>query len=101
LQEIRAAVLEPVTGVTTFDALSVKGAVVTVNADGSFDYDPTGSAALRSVGEGGSIVDTFTYVIGGTAPLVDRTATVTVTVNGVPDLSSCSAIEGHRAISQK
>ena len=101
LQEIRAAVLEPVIGVIAFDALSVKGAVVTVNADGSFAYDPTGSATLRSVGEGGSIVDTFTYVIGGTAPLVDRTATVAVTVNGVPDLSSSSAIEGHRAITQK
>ncbi|MFK5922058.1 MAG: VCBS domain-containing protein [Verrucomicrobiota bacterium] len=82
LQEVRAAVLGPVTDVIDYDALSAKGAVVKVNADGSFDYDPTDSATLRNVGEGGSIVDTFTYVIGGTAPLVDRKATVTIIVNG-------------------
>lgn len=83
LQEVRAAVLGPVTDVISYDVLSEKGAVVKVNANGSFDYDPTDSSALRITGEGGPIIDTFTYVIGGTAPLVDRTAAVTVIVNGV------------------
>ncbi|HET6999096.1 MAG TPA: tandem-95 repeat protein [Solirubrobacterales bacterium] len=66
------------TAVTT-----AKGASVTVNADGSLSYDPSGSATLRALGEGDTDTDTFTYAAGdGSA---SATATVTVTVIGLPD----------------
>uniref|UniRef100_UPI0035644A97 DUF4347 domain-containing protein n=1 Tax=Novipirellula sp. TaxID=2795430 RepID=UPI0035644A97 len=58
------------------------GAVVTVNADGSFDYDPNGAFDGLTAGETGT--DSFTYTVsdgnGGT-----DTATVTITVNGIDD----------------
>lgn len=46
------------------DSNSVNGATVMVNADGSFTYDPTGSAALQQLDEGQILAfDTFTYTI--------------------------------------
>ncbi|MCH6576533.1 MAG: cadherin-like domain-containing protein, partial [Proteobacteria bacterium] len=70
--------------VTAFDAVSAQGAAVTVNADGSYSYDPTGSATLQALAAGATTTDTFTYTVsdgnGGT-----DTATVTITVTGVND----------------
>ena len=58
------------------------GALLTLNADGSYSYDPNG--AFEYLGAGESDTDTFTYEVadgnGGFA-----TATVTITVNGVND----------------
>lgn len=54
----------------SFDATSVNGGTVTVNADGSFSYTP----ATGFVG-----IDTFTYTITDTPGLTD-TATVTIDV---------------------
>ncbi|MCB1491773.1 MAG: tandem-95 repeat protein, partial [Rhodobiaceae bacterium] len=58
------------------------GALLTVNGNGTFDYDPNGQ--FESLGGGQSVPDTFTYAIsdgnGGT-----DTATITITVNGVND----------------
>lgn len=58
------------------------GALLTVNADGSYVYDPNG--AFESLTTGQSAADSFTYTIsdgnGGT-----DTATATITVNGVND----------------
>ena len=69
-------------GTPPFTGTSSKGAAVTMNADGSFTYDPTGSAVLQAIRRGQSTTDTFTYEAsdghGGTA-----TATVTITVTGV------------------
>ncbi len=62
---------------------SAKGASVTVNANGSFSYDPSGAPTLRALTEGESTTDTFTYAAGDGA--ASDTATVTVTVNGLPD----------------
>ena len=66
----------------TVTITSDKGASVTVNADGTFSYDPNGQFEYLAVGE--STQDTFSYTIsdgnGGTS-----TATATVTVNGVND----------------
>ena len=74
---------DPLT-VTAFDALSAKGAAVTVNADGSYSYDPTGSATLNALAAGENTTDTFTYTAddgnGGTS-----VATVTITVTGAND----------------
>ncbi|TQV83304.1 cadherin-like domain-containing protein [Denitrobaculum tricleocarpae] len=55
------------------------GALVTVNADGSYDYDPNGAFDQLQPGE--STTDNFTYRVsdgnGGSAP-----ASVTITING-------------------
>lgn len=59
------------------------GATITLNADGSFTFEPTG-VATQALGNGASLVDTFTYTIsdgnGGT-----DTATASITINGVND----------------
>ncbi|MEM8685569.1 MAG: Ig-like domain-containing protein, partial [Pseudomonadota bacterium] len=56
------------------------GALLTVNADGSFDYNTNGAFAALNDGE--TATDTFTYTVsdgnGGT-----DTETVTITVNGI------------------
>ncbi|PRY88228.1 Ig-like domain-containing protein [Donghicola tyrosinivorans] len=49
-----------VQAITGFSAL---GARVTMNADGSFTYDPTGSAALQGLNEGQVEVDRFSYTV--------------------------------------
>jgi VCBS repeat-containing protein len=55
------------------------GAKLTVNANGTYSYDPNGR--FDSLTNGSSTVgDTFTYTLAG-----GNSATVTVTVNGVPD----------------
>ncbi|MGQ0672289.1 MAG: Ig-like domain-containing protein, partial [Hyphomicrobium sp.] len=58
------------------------GALLTLNADGSYDYDPNGAFNDLSVGETGT--DQFSYQVsdgqGGTA-----TATVTITIVGAND----------------
>jgi len=70
--------------VSEFDATSIQGATVAVNADGSYTYDPTGVAAFNALAVGEAATDTFEYTVsdgnGGT-----DTATVTITVNGVND----------------
>ena len=71
-------------GSPTLTATTSHGAVVTINADGSYTYDPTGSATLTALGVGAQATDSFTYTIddghGGTS-----TATVSITVTGVND----------------
>ncbi|MGF1525007.1 MAG: beta strand repeat-containing protein, partial [Leptolyngbyaceae cyanobacterium] len=58
------------------------GALLTVNADGTFDYNPNGQFESLAVGETGT--DSFTYTIEDSFGTVD-TATVTVTIDGVND----------------
>jgi VCBS repeat-containing protein len=71
--------------VTGYNATSVRGAAVAVNADGGYSYDPTGVAVLQAMIEGDSVMDSFTYTLadghGGSA-----TATVTVEVAGRNDV---------------
>ena len=69
---------------TAFDAVSALGAAVVVGTDGSFTYDPTGSATLQALAASATVADTFTYTISDLAGLTD-TATVTITVTGVSD----------------
>lgn len=67
--------------VTAFDAVSTQGATVTVNADGSYSYDPSTSPTLSALQIGENASDTFSYTVsdgnGGTA-----TTTVTIAVTG-------------------
>ncbi|UUO09038.1 Ig-like domain-containing protein [Blastopirellula sp. J2-11] len=58
------------------------GALLTVNADGSFDYDPNGSFETLPGGE--STLDSFSYTADdGSGTTAD--ATVTIVINGVND----------------
>ncbi len=65
------------------------GATVTLNADGTFQYDPTTSAIFNALTDGESTTDSFEYTVddgnGGT-----DSATVSITVNGVNDAASIS-----------
>ena len=79
--------------VIAFDAVSAQGAAVTVAADGTFSYNPTGAAALQTLSNGELLDDTFTYTIsdgqGGTA-----IGTVTVHVTGMNDAPTATAKTG-------
>ena len=70
--------------VSSHDAASLNGAIVSVNPDGSYDYDPTGSLALQALAGGATVEDTFGYEITDSQGATD-TATVTITVTGVND----------------
>ncbi len=58
------------------------GALVTVNANGTFDYDPNGQ--FESLGTGEADVDSFNYTAADPTGRTDS-ATVTVTITGVND----------------
>ncbi len=58
------------------------GALLTLNADGSYVYNPNGQ--FESLAGGASTTDSFTYTITSTDGTTD-TATVTLTINGVND----------------
>ncbi|WP_197995863.1 Ig-like domain-containing protein [Gimesia algae] len=64
------------------------GAILTVNADGTYNYDPNG--AFESLAESDTGLDSFFYTIndgnGGTA-----TASVSITIDGVNDAPAVSS----------
>jgi VCBS repeat-containing protein len=51
--------------VTSYTPTSAKGATVVVDPNGSFSYDPTGSAQLQMLAAGQTTTDTFTYAVAG------------------------------------
>jgi VCBS repeat-containing protein len=63
------------------------GALLTLNADGSYAYDPNGSFEGLGAGESGS--DSVTYTAADGNGGTDQ-ATVTVTINGVNDAPTAS-----------
>jgi len=77
-----------VTSAGTFN--SARGAVVTLGADGSFSYDPTGSAELQALSAGASAVDSFSYTISDGKGGTDD-ATVSIAVAGRDEPGSGSA----------
>jgi VCBS repeat-containing protein len=58
------------------------GALLTLNANGTYSYDPNGQFEALGVGE--TATDTFTYTISDGTGGTD-TATVTITINGAND----------------
>jgi VCBS repeat-containing protein len=66
------------------DQLSVNGAAITLNLDGTVTYDPTGSTTIQALTEGTPLSDSFTYTIEDGSN-VQSTATVTITLTGVND----------------
>jgi VCBS repeat-containing protein len=63
---------------------TTSGAIATLNASGTFEYDPTGSATLQAMPAGASIVDTFTYQVWD-GQNTSNTATVSIRVSGAND----------------
>ena len=65
--------------------ISAHGAALSLSAHGTISYDPTGAADIRTLAEGETLTDTFTYTVddgnGG-----ESTATVSVEVLGVSDV---------------
>ncbi len=70
--------------VFAFDALSAAEAIVLVQPNGSFTYDPTASGVLKALAMGDIYTDTFTYTMQD-SQLITSTAVVTVVVTGVND----------------
>ncbi|MBN4075522.1 DUF4347 domain-containing protein, partial [Gammaproteobacteria bacterium AH-315-E17] len=60
------------------------GATLTLNADGTYTYDPTGSAALQGLAYGETATETFTYTIIDNLGNADN-AELTVTISGLDD----------------
>ena len=69
------------------------GALLTLHADGSYDYDPNGS--FDSLPEGMPGTDTFTYTVTDSAGATS-TASVTVTVIGKNDAPSRVMLSGNQ-----
>ncbi len=67
--------------IQSIDATSQEGATLTLNADGTIEYDPRLSNTLASLRTGNSLEDTFDYVVSDGNGGFD-TGTVTVTVDG-------------------
>jgi VCBS repeat-containing protein len=62
---------------------STLGAAVTVNPDGTFTYDPTGSGPLQALLPGETADDTFSFTVSD--GIASASAQVTVTVSGRND----------------
>ena len=64
---------------------STLGAPVTLNANGSFSYDPTNVQNLQRLVDGDKQSDTFTYRVRDTAGSTSSLVTVSIVINGVND----------------
>ncbi|AFZ51180.1 Cadherin domain-containing protein [Dactylococcopsis salina PCC 8305] len=65
------------------------GALLTLNSDGTFDYNPNGKD--EALGDSETATDSLTYTVSDGNGETD-TATVTVTINGVNDAPNISAV---------
>ncbi|WP_299085449.1 tandem-95 repeat protein [uncultured Ruegeria sp.] len=69
---------------TSVSDMSAHGATLTLNANGTISYDPTGADAVQALANGQALTDTFTYTVedgkGG-----ESTATVSIVVFGTND----------------
>jgi len=64
--------------------VSSQGVTVQIAADGRFGYDPTGKTIFRSLNDGQTALDTFTYQIADSEGRTAR-GTVTITIHGISD----------------
>ena len=76
-----------------------KGATLTLNADGSYTYNPIAAAAFQALDTGETDTDTFTYTMQDTAA-VQSTATVTITITGVNDAPVVTTTGGASAFTE-
>lgn len=94
--------------ILTVDEYSQRGARITMNPDGTFEYDPSISGELQTLGSGESVTDTFTYTIldsvaltpGVTEELNATSGVNSMGVTGLPALVSASGTSLPSPISQ-
>ncbi|MDQ1682976.1 MAG: hypothetical protein QOH99_1517, partial [Frankiaceae bacterium] len=75
-------------GTGTFTQTLPSGASVTINANGSYTYNPL--SAFQGLSTGQSVNDSFTYTMQDAAG-AQSTATVTITINGISDAPTAVA----------
>ncbi len=68
--------------VSVGEFMTQRGATVTINVDGSFLYDPTGSSELLALSAGDVVTDTFTYTINDSANDGESQGTAILEVKG-------------------
>ena len=71
--------------VSTFQATSSLGAIVTMLPNGQFTYDSRNAPQLQRLVGGETATDTFTYTVRDLAGSLSNLATVTITVSGAND----------------
>ena len=71
--------------VSSSQAISTLGAIVSVLPNGQFTYDSRNAAQLQRLVNGETAIDTFTYTVRDVAGLLSNLATVTITVSGDND----------------
>ncbi|GIX00190.1 MAG: hypothetical protein KatS3mg111_3522 [Pirellulaceae bacterium] len=64
---------------------STLGAVVVIQEDGSFTYDPTGVATIQQLTSGQNVIDSFSYVTRDASDAESSPAVVTIQVDGIDD----------------
>ena len=77
---------------------TVNGGTVTLNANGSYTYNP--GTAFQSLGAGQNGTDTFTYTLQDAAGAPSNVATVTITVTGLNDAPVVTAGAGAAAFTE-
>ena len=77
---------------------TVNGGTVTLNANGSYTYNP--GTAFQSLGAGQTGTDTFTYTLQDAAGAPSNVATVTITVTGLNDAPVVTAGAGAAAFTE-
>ena len=78
---------------------TAKGATLTLNANGSYTYDPIAVAAFQALDTGETDTGTFTYTMQDTAA-VQSSATVTITITGVNDAPVVTTTSGASAFTE-
>ncbi|MCW5738470.1 MAG: VCBS domain-containing protein, partial [Enhydrobacter sp.] len=68
---------------STGNITSTGGALVVMNGNGAFSYDPRNAAALQELGQGETLVDTFNYTVSDATG--SSVGLVQVTVTGAND----------------
>ena len=71
------------------------GATITMNPNGTVNYDPTGDAAIQALAQGETATDTFIYTMKEANTLY--TASVSVTLTGANDPSVISGTKANQS----
>ncbi|MEZ6135388.1 MAG: tandem-95 repeat protein [Pirellulaceae bacterium] len=64
---------------------SAFGATVTINADGSFTYDPSAVTSIQQLTTGQNVLDSFTYMVQDATGQRSSVTVVSINVSGVDD----------------
>ena len=74
----------------SFPAFSAHGAALSINANGTVQFDPNASAQLQGLAPGATQTDTFTYRVRDQFGALSAPITVTITVTGATPIAAQS-----------